>query len=575
MKNVKKKFVALLSAAALVLPVAAAPAINAVAEETFAFLRFAAADWGVQTWDGVDEDGVSVRNAPVNGNGTYTVGLDFDEPVDGFAFFNVEIADGTSLYPAAMMTIDEIRINGEAIEFGDTYTSDEDGNTRVNLYNEWVDAIPDDARFDSSAASPTPVDSGLTGISSIDVTFTLEVPVATVEILYAASDWGVQFWGGDADSGVTANSTVVEGDGTYTVSLEFDPPGSGIAFFAVVINAGQHLFPNKFMQIDSVLINGEEVEVGNTYSNYEGGHLRTNLYNEWVDSVTEGITVSGDSDGVTPTPVSADVGDVSSIEVTFTLMDGVAFGYGDDEDDYEVPSAFNAFMMFQDNGGGEWSNFAPGVGNDMMILGDGIWEVSITREQAGGSGQAIPDESGFVFLVDIEGLGRAMEYIGTLWEEDGAGMTGTDAEVSVEIFVDGEPVSGVRNENIKYGDIEGNGRLRLELVNTWGTGTLDNPVAMPSRLNPNDEIKVVFTLKGTGFNSDFDWDAAAAVEDAPAPVVTEPAPVVTPPPADVDDSSDGMNVGIIIAIVAGVVGVAIIVVVFIVSKKKKGSKAEE
>jgi len=206
-----------------------------------------------------------------------------------------------------------------------------------------------------------------------------------------------------------------------------------------------------------------------------------------------------------------------------------------------------------------------------MILGDGVWEVSITREQAGGTGQAIADESGFVFLVDIEELGKAMAYIGTLREDpnNGDALTDTDAEVSVEIYVDGDKVSGVRNENIKFGDIEGNGRLRLELVNTWGTGTIDNPVAMTSRLNPNDEIKVVFTLKGTGFNSDFDWDSVSK-EEAPVEAVPLPAQI-EPAAADqvADDSDGGFPVWAIILIVLVVIGIVCAVVVVSMKKAKK------
>ncbi|MCL2254649.1 MAG: hypothetical protein FWC09_09420 [Lachnospiraceae bacterium] len=572
MKKVYRKLVALISTFALALPMIVAPSITAYAEESFAFLQFASADWAVSSWGGEDGDGVTVSNTPVNGPGTYTVGLEFDNPVSGIAFFDVEVKDGASLYPGAYMNIDSIKVNGDEIEFGATYTNDEEGNSRTNLYNEWVSDLPADARTNGADdATPTPVDNGLSDISSIEVTFTLSVPQTDADIIFAAADWGVQFWGGEED-GVTATVADVTGYGTYTVGLDFANPAAGMAFFAVRINNGQFVFPNSYMQIDSVVINGDEIDIAKTYSNYEEGALRTNLYNEWVSEVTEGVTADGGSADVTPTPVDNSLFDeISSIEVTFTLMSGVPFGGSDVDEDYEIPSAFNAFLMFQDNGGGEWSNFAPGVGNDMMILGDGVWEVSITREQAGGTGQAIADESGFVFLVDIEELGKAMAYIGTLREDpnNGDALTDTDAEVSVEIYVDGDKVSGVRNENIKFGDIEGNGRLRLELVNTWGTGTIDNPVAMTSRLNPNDEIKVVFTLKGTGFNSDFDWDSVSK-EEAPVEAVPLPAQI-EPAAADqvADDSDGGFPVWAIILIVLVVIGIVCAVVVVSMKKAKK------
>ncbi|MCL2052738.1 MAG: hypothetical protein FWG91_13585 [Lachnospiraceae bacterium] len=567
MKKIFKKLIAFVSAAALLSPLALIPSIDANANETTAFMQFASADWSVQTWGGDDGEGALLSNAAVNGEGTYTVGIEFEDPVDGIAFSSVEIADGEALYPGAYMNIDSVKVNGEEVDFASTYTNDEEGNIRTNLYNEWVGELPADARTNGADdVTWTPLANDIAGISSIEVTFTLELPKGTAYIQFASGDWAVGAWGFDPGDGFTRTNVDVSGYGTYTVGLEFDEPAAGIAFTSVEIAGGEVAFPSAFMKIDSVKVNGDDVEVGTTYSNMEEGNIRTNLYNEWVEEVTEGITEDGSFGDVTPTPIANDFPEINSFEVTFTIVKGVPFGGGEVEEDYEPPTAFNAFIMFQDNGGGEWSNFSPGVGNDTMILGDGVWEVSITREQAGGIGQAIPDESGLVFLVDIEELGKAMVFAGTLWEEDG--LTGTDAEVSVEVYVDGSLVSGINNDNIKYGDIEGNGRLRLELVNTWGTGTLENPVVMPSRLVPNDEIKVVFTLKGTGYNSDFDWNSVA--EEAPAQEEAPAAPPAEAPAPEPVAAESNNNTTLIIIIVIAVLAIACVAYIVISKKKKNG-----
>ncbi|MCL2717379.1 MAG: hypothetical protein FWE14_01155 [Lachnospiraceae bacterium] len=568
MKKVLKKLAAFVCGLALLAPLVLVPSIDAQASGTKAFLQFASADWGVQTWDGEDGEGVTLTNDIVDGAGTYTVALTFDEPVNGIAFSSVEIEDGATLYPAGFMRIDSIKVNGEEIEYGETFTNPENGNIRTNLFNEWVDEIPDDAFKFSDEATATPMANDIEDISSIEVTFTLELAEMVAYLQFASSDWEVQAWGSDEGEGFTRTNEAVDGYGTYTVGLDFASPANGIAFFNAEVAFGEVLLPGAYMTIDSVKINGEEVSVGNTYTSSDDGvTTRTNLFNEWVDALPKDARTADGSDDATWVPVSNEFEEISSIEVTFTYGSGVWI-FGDprfaEEEEYVAPSSFNAFMMFQDAGGGEWSNFASGVGNDMEILGDGVWEVSITRDQAGGTGQAIPDESGLVFLVDIEELGRAMVHAGTLWEDiESGGMTGTDAEVSVEVYVDGELVSGIRNENIKYGDIEGNGRLRLELVNTWGTGTIENPVVMPSRLVPNDEIKVVFTLKGTGFNSDYDWGSA---EEAPAPA-EEAAPAATPAPAQTDDSGNNTTLIIIIVVVVVLVGGG--GAYFFISKKKK------
>lgn len=76
--------------------------------------------------------------------------LDFSDcgMAKGVSFSALGISNGEQLFPGYTYTIDEILINGEAYDMvGKGYTCSDDGKcTRVNLYNGWVNSVPDEAR---------------------------------------------------------------------------------------------------------------------------------------------------------------------------------------------------------------------------------------------------------------------------------------------------------------------------------------------------------------------------------------------------------------------------------------------
>jgi hypothetical protein len=54
------------------------------------------------------------------------------------------------------------------------------------------------------------------------------------------------------------------------------------------------------------------------------------------------------------------------------------------------------------------------------------------------------------------------------------------------------------NSKILYGDLEGNGNLRIEIFNTWGSGTAsDSPIDI-TKIKYKESIKVTFTVTGIG-----------------------------------------------------------------------------
>ena len=125
--------------------------------------------------------GIEVVDAKIEGEGTYTVSIDFTGTEQGYAngvmFSALGLYNGELLYPGYVIDITEFLVNGEPYAMNGTpYTSSDDKKcTRVNLYNGWVGSVPEDARCadgDLSAASPTLLNSDTLGnVESISITF--------------------------------------------------------------------------------------------------------------------------------------------------------------------------------------------------------------------------------------------------------------------------------------------------------------------------------------------------------------------------------------------------------------------
>ena len=150
-----------------------------------------------QYW-GTDEDLLTYDAGvvPITGDGEYTVsvngataGLMYDVTGDangdytpsGMSFMAVMVKDGTTLYPNMAIEITSIKMNGEEVPMTKkNYTSSDDGvEMRTNIYNEWVNELPEDAHdangavTDASAYSAQIVDKDAfnSGWTSVEVTF--------------------------------------------------------------------------------------------------------------------------------------------------------------------------------------------------------------------------------------------------------------------------------------------------------------------------------------------------------------------------------------------------------------------
>ncbi len=164
--------------------------------------------------------------------------------------------------------------------------------------------------------------------------------------------WWLQYWGSDMDY-LTYDAGVVEitGDGTYTVSvtcdtdaIRYDTTGdangeliaNGSEFMAVQIMDGADMFPDAVITIDSVTVDGTDMELtASSYTNAEEAavddvthnNIRANVYNAYVSDLpddaksTEGLLSDlADSSAYSSTIIdNSAIGDWTTIEVTFTV----------------------------------------------------------------------------------------------------------------------------------------------------------------------------------------------------------------------------------------------------------------
>jgi len=547
MKKIFKKTIAFALSLALVVPIIFVSSLDARATATEAYFIFASEDWSISYWGDDAGEGITVNNATVTGEGTYTIGIAFDEPVPGTAFTAFLVKDAETLFPGAFLIVEEFRLNGEVIDFDNYFAMYEDGHTRVNLFNQWVDpdVLPADARKVGENANATPIPNDVE-FSSMEVTFRVEYPRTTANIIFASGGWAASYWGGDPEGGITANNADINGFGTYTVSVDIAEPDENLAFFAVVVEDGETLFPSVFMRIDEVKFNGEAVAVGPTYSNYEDGHLRTNLFNEWApEEPTHGITADGSTDGVSPTPVSNQTGALSSIEVTFTLMPGAVFGTTVDAADFDIDATYHAFIggtFITEEGENDWIQFSD---RSIPIKVNEPFVVALDFSP-GTNMHTMADWGGYITVVETDIPNKFKDLLYAFVEYiklDDVEIPFTQAFIEVGTGDDG---------------------VRISLTNIWS----DNPMVESHRMLDKEftrlEVSMVFVEMGT--ESPF-GDVGLAAPEPPAapppPIVIEPVPE---PPA-VDNS--GMPTWIIALIIIGAVVIVAGVILVVLKNKKK------
>ena len=311
--------------------------VDFVLHKATAYIMYADAAWANQYWGGM-VDGVIPTVVDLTDPGDYTVSLEFEKPAEGLAFTALGLTNGELSFPGAFLQINEMRVNGEKIEFKKGYTSSDDKvTTRMNIYNEWVNELPADARsFDGNleGASPIIVDKeAFASVSKFEIDFSL-IPVTDIAyLMYADAAWAKQYWGGDAPDGVTTINATVNGPGTYTVGLAFEEPAEGLAFAAVGVTTGEQTFNGYFINITDIKVNGESIDMKAGYTSSDDGICtRENIYNEWVSELpSDARRADGNLEGASPIIVDKEAfAAVKNVDVTFDFIYGKPIAKDDD-----------------------------------------------------------------------------------------------------------------------------------------------------------------------------------------------------------------------------------------------------
>ncbi len=233
--------------------------------------------------------------------------------------------------------------------------------------------------------------------------------------------------------------------------------------------------------------------------------------------------------------------------------------------------AHETFLMYTDNSWlwGCWSaaEFPAGV---VDITEDGTYTVYVDstlptaqiEDEDTGEMVGCMATGAQVFCVDIDGLATAKNaganadgYADCVTGKDkqafaeAAGISITDVKVQTT-SADGTVTDvAVNQDNVIFGDIEANGKIRIELFNAYGD-TAANPAVNVEDINFDEKIAVTFTISGVGA-------AAAETPSTDAPATETPAGDKTSPDTGVEG----------VAAVAGVAGLA--AAALVVSKKRK------
>ncbi len=189
-----RKILAGVMAAAVAATSAAVTASAEPMEQGVFVIGFGDADWKASFWgkDGDILDSSYQQTAKLNGNGIYTISLDLstgytnegwvDEDTGDF----IELTTGNGIgamgiqiygeYPTLACDIQSVKFDGVELPLtGASYTNDEDGGRRTNIYNAWAgyDATKEDhITKDASTATATVADiSSVTEWSKVEVTF--------------------------------------------------------------------------------------------------------------------------------------------------------------------------------------------------------------------------------------------------------------------------------------------------------------------------------------------------------------------------------------------------------------------
>lgn len=167
--------------------------------------------------------------------------------------------------------------------------------------------------------------------TSIDVS-TLDGSIAW--IMFNSRDWSVAYSSGDSykpddkAAGLVATDAVIDGAGTYTISLDFTGTDAGFAegtaFSAIGISNAEVLYPGYMIDIKEIELNGTPYELtGTPYTTSDNGICtRLNLYNEWVTDIPDTARIMGGNaaDAAATVVDNETLGQIKTLKITFDFV---------------------------------------------------------------------------------------------------------------------------------------------------------------------------------------------------------------------------------------------------------------
>lgn len=225
--------------------------------------------------------------------------------------------------------------------------------------------------------------------------------------------------------------------------------------------------------------------------------------------------------------------------------------------------AYDTFLMYADGDWAPQSMTADAYPDGHCdVTADGTYTVSVAgmtvlNEETGEDVPALA-EGAVVFCVDIEGLAAANNagkdapgYEDCKTGADkmafakAAGINITDVSIKTKSSDGTEKDVAVAQDKIIFGDIEGNGKIRIEIYNEYGD-TKNDPPINTADIAFDDVMSVTFTVSGVG---------GAAAPEATTPDTTTPA--ATPDKGSPDTGVEGIAVvGGVAVLAAGALFVA-------------------
>ena len=233
---------------------------------------------------------------------------------------------------------------------------------------------------------------------------------------------------------------------------------------------------------------------------------------------------------------------------------------------------------FEDPNSGAVTEWTSGTAE---VTKDGTYTVSLSNikgtgvDEETGKETLLPAacEGAAVFNVDIPDLATNLG-IGGNSEGFDANMTPAEkmafakskgvnvTDVKISVVTDGETTEvAVDSSKILFGDIENNGKLRIELYNQFGDTSKDAPLNT-SDIFFNDSLNVTFTITG------IDAITGGNIKPAPTPAPDDTKAPDTQAPTTGDSTKPNTNTGV--EGVAAVAGVALLAAgAVVVAKKRK------